>query len=116
MIQYPHTKVEDARSIPTESLYEPFVPILDRILCRRVIEKQENGLTVPDKFRQHSHKMEVLAVGDGVFVGGKVHPMPVKPGDIVLGGEYNAERFVKDGEELWILRIQYVRGVERLKK
>lgn len=94
--------------------YEPFRPILDRLLCRRLEDAEVGKIGVPDKFRQQTNKFEVLAVGDGVYIGGQFIRMPVEVGDKILAGEYNAEKFVKDGVELHIIRVQDVRGVERL--
>lgn len=113
-------QVEDSRlsqqiQAKAESQYEPFRPILDRVLIRRVEDEQKSKLGLPEKYRQQTNKGLVLEVGDGVYIGGAVLPMPVKPGDIVLFGEYNAERFEKDGEELWLVRVQMIRGVERKK-
>lgn len=113
-------KVEDTRSsritLAEVSDYEPFKPILDRVLIRRVETATTSKLDMPDKYRQQTNEGEVLEVGDGVYIGGQTLPMPVKIGDLVLFGEYNAERFMKDGVELWLVRVQNIRGVKRLKK
>lgn len=113
-------KVEDTRSIvsepfrlPTplqESLkkYEPFTPILDRVLIRRVEDAPTTKMGVPDKYRQQTNKGEILGLGELV-------KSKLGIGDLVLFGEYNAERFQKDGEELWLVREANIRGVERLK-
>lgn len=116
-------KVEDSRSYPNsingvsqavelESFlskqYAPFVPLGDRVLLRRVEDEKKSKLDLPDKYRQQSNKGEVVAVGELV--------LSLKTGDRVLFGEYSAERFDRDGEELWLVRIQFIRGVERLVK
>lgn len=122
----PTPKVEDTRSSAVANLtyignaesvsdfqqyhpnqYDPFTPILDRVLIRRVEEAQTSKLGLPDKFRQQTNKGEILGIGDLVKTN-------LKPGDRVLFGEYNAERFTKDGEELWLVREADIRGVERL--
>lgn len=120
-------KVEDSRSfsftnisgIHTEaspSKYEPFRPILDRVLIRRVEEEEKAGLGVPSKYRQQTNRGVVVAIGDFFVMGGERIDMAfyLKIGDHVLFGEYNAEKFIKDDEELWLVRIQDIRGVERL--
>lgn len=125
-------KVEDTRSIPEhidylknptgpstdagvprrykapEPQYDSFTPILDRVLIRRVEDVQKSKLGVPDKYRQHTNKGEVIGVGELVKSN-------LKRGDLVLFGEYSAERFEKDGEELWLVREANIRGVERIK-
>lgn len=93
----------------------PFRPILDRVLLRRVEpEAVEDGFTVPERYRQHSNLGEVLALGDGVVLGKEWKPLTdfVKVGDVCLYGEYTAEALEKDGETLWIVRIQDIRGVK----
>lgn len=103
------TKYPGKLSTPVLNEYEPFAPLGDRILLRRVEEAQTNKLGVPDKYRQQTNKFEVLGVGELATT--------VKPGDHVLAGEYNAERFMDDdGQELWLVRIAMVRGVRRLKE
>lgn len=116
-------KVEDSRSVPkytnpdtidlealgiTPKQYEPFTPILDRVLIRRIEDTQKSKLGVPDKYRQHTNRGVIVGIGDLVKSNLKI-------GDIVLFGEYSAERFEKDGEELWLVREANIRGVERLK-
>ena len=128
--------IEDTRSsLPPETFVAPtvFKPILDRVLVRRVQDEQVSKLGLPDKYRQQTNEGEVLSVGDFVVLGGHVVPfirantwftrfltwlgfvlptVGVQVGDRVLFGEYNAERFTQDGEELWIVRVQDIRGVK----
>jgi len=89
------------------SEYEPFTPINDRLLIRRVEDAPTSKLGLPEKYRQATNKGEILGVGELVKSNLRV-------GDRVLFGEYNAERFTKDNEELWIVREADIRGVERL--
>lgn len=103
----------------------PFRPILDRILLKLVHEDSpKDGFEVPEKFRQHTNKGEVLAIGDCVVLSGQKFPITdfVNVGDHVLFGEYCAERFASEElskqfgtEELYIVRIQDVRGTARKK-
>ena len=112
----PITPVLDLRPDRTKT-YQPFKTILDRILVRRIeTPSTVDGFEVAEKFRQHTNRGEVVAVGDWVVLGGQCHKVTefVNIGDIVLYGEYTAERQSKDDETLWIVRLQDVRGVERL--
>lgn len=105
------------RSVPPE--YEPFEPILDRILIRRIEADVAVGdLSIPEQYRQHTNRGEVVAIGDFVELGGETYPLDqfVNVGDRLLYGEYTAECFQRDGEDLWLVRIQDVRGVERVKR
>ncbi len=102
--------VEDTRTIPSGvqlNQYEPFTPILDRVLIRRLEDAPSSKLGLPDKYRQQTNKGEILGVGELVKSNLKV-------GDRCLFGEYSAEKFVKDNEELWLVREADIRGVERL--
>lgn len=98
-----------------EKQYEPFKPILDRILIKRTAEDKNmemledgsmrdkrTGFIIPAKYRQHSNIGVVLAVGDFVVMGGvKTHLSDiVKPGYRVLFGEYNAEKLKIPDEQV----------------
>ena len=113
----------------------PFRPILDRVLIKRIEpEAAPDGFEVPDKYRQHTNKGVIIAVGDGVVLGQNFVPFVeeqphlgtdeegkskyyrtnfVRVGDTCLYGEYCAEQFEKDGETFYIVRVQDIRGVER---
>lgn len=108
---------------------EPFVPILDRILLKLVRETgPKDGFEVPDKYRQMTGRGEVLAVGDIVVLSMQKFPITdfVNVGDHVLFGQYTAERILSEelakqfctesDDELYIVRIQDVRGAARKKE
>ena len=98
-----------------EKQYEPFKPILDRVLIKRVAEDKNmemledgsmrdkrTGFIIPAKYRQHSNVGVVLAVGDFVVMGGvKTNLLDIiKPGYRVLFGEYNAEKLKIPDEQV----------------
>jgi co-chaperonin GroES (HSP10) len=72
-----------------------FRPVLDRILVEE-IPLEENRIVGPGgmKLERHASYSEksdigrVLAVGDGVPMGGILMPMPYKPGMVVKCSEY----------------------------
>lgn len=97
--------------------YLPFRPLADRVLIRRIEADNtttDGGLLIPERYRQQSNKGEVVDVGQFYTTGGLVFQIPLAPGDRVLFGEYNAEKFLKDGEELLLVRFADIRGVEPL--
>lgn len=101
--------------------YEEFAPLLDRVLVRRIEAEavvEGTGFVVPERYRQHTNRGEVVAIGQFVVMGNEVIELRefVQPGDIVLYGEYSAERFLKDDDVLWLVRLQDLRGVSRLKR
>lgn len=91
-------------------------PILDRVIVRRIESpnKRESVIETPELYRQQSRWGTVVAVGTGVVLGQKYVPLTefVKVGDQVYFGEYNAEPFEADGEELVLLRLQDIRFVK----
>jgi co-chaperonin GroES (HSP10) len=120
MPEYDGYQVTDAR--PDRTIvkdYEPFKPLLDRILVKRIDEiVGDDGFIVPEKYRQHSNWGEVIAVGDTVVLGGERIPLTdfVNIGDICRYGEYCAEAYSVDDPSLFIVRLQDCRGVRRLVK
>lgn len=101
--------------------YEEFAPLLDRVLVRRIEAEavvEGTGFVVPERYRQHTNRGEVVAIGQFVVMGNEVIELRefVQPGDIVMYGEYSAERFLKDDDVLWLVRVQDLRGVSRLKR
>jgi len=92
---------------------------------------KRTGLVTAAKYRQHSNVGIVLATGQWVVMGGVQFPMSdfVRPLDKVMYGSYNAEAFPMDAkkaealcdsvginyaheENLWIVRVQDIRGRE----
>jgi co-chaperonin GroES (HSP10) len=110
-------EVTDLRPSKEVKEYSSFVPILDRILLRRLAEKEDaSGFDIPSKYREPEARGEVVAIGDGVTLGGQWHPMSefVNVGDHVLFGEHTVEKIMLDGEAFDIARLQDIRGVRRL--
>ncbi len=99
-----------------EDTHQPFKPILDRILVKRLpVDEPKDGFVVPEKHRQSSNWAEVIAVGDGVMLGHDFVNIRdfVDVGDWVKFGEYTAEAFDVNEPDVFIVRIQDVRGVRR---
>jgi chaperonin GroES len=110
------TSVAEASPEPDQKQYEPFQPLFDRVVVRRIKEApKDHSFAIPEKYRQQTNKGEVVYVGTGMYLGGAWHPIPLKPGDIVLFGEYGAEKFFMDGEELESIFVGDIRAVKRLK-
>jgi chaperonin GroES len=91
-----------------------FVPLHDRILVRRVEEREttKSGLIIPDTAKEKPQDGEVLAVGKGkVKDDGKVIPLQIKPGDRILFGKYAGTDIILDGEDYLIMREDEVLGI-----
>lgn len=91
-----------------------FVPLHDRILVRRLEEREttSGGLIIPDTAKDKPQEGEVLAVGKGkIKEDGKVLPLDVKAGDRVLFGKYAGSDITIDGDEYLIMREDEVLGI-----
>ncbi len=89
-------------------------PLYDRILVKRVEaeEKTSSGLFIPESAKEKPLEALVVAVGSGrVTKDGKVRPMSLKAGDIVLFGKYTGDEVKLDGVEHIILREEDVLAV-----
>lgn len=81
----------------------PFRPVLDRILVEE-IPVEENRIHIPgqadilrsERFLKKSDLGRVLAVGDGVPMGGILMPMPYKVGQVVKCSEYGRKYILLD--------------------
>ena len=89
-------------------------PLYDRILVKRIEEKQQmqGGLHIPDSAKEKPQEAEVMAVGQGKRLeDGKIVPLDVKAGDRVLLGKYSGSEIKLDGQELLIVREDEVLGI-----
>lgn len=90
------------------------IPLHNNVLVKRAKseEKTAGGLIIPTNATEKSREAEVLAVGPGrVTYIGKLIPVEVKPGDIVLL-EKNVRSEVKlDGEDLLLISEDDIVGV-----
>ena len=88
-------------------------PLGDKILVRQLEaeEKTKAGIIVPDSAREKPQEGEVLAVGSGKLVDGKIMPLEVKVGDKILFSKYGGDEIKIDGEELKIISESDVLGI-----
>jgi len=81
--------------------------LADRLVVRPV-EREEvtkGGIVLPDTVKEKPQEGKVIAVGPGRrSEDGKVIPMDVKVGDIVIYAKYGGTEIKVDDEELMILR------------
>ena len=96
-----------------------FRPLHDRVLVRRVDEdtKTAGGIIIPDTAKEKPQEGEVVAVGPGAKnEDGKVSPMDVKVGDIVLFGKWSGTEVKIDGKEYSIMKESDIMGISKSKK
>ncbi len=91
-----------------------FRPLHDRVLVRRVDseEKTAGGIIIPDTAKEKPMEGEVIAVGPGGRDdSGKVTPLDVQVGDIILFGKWSGTEVKIDGDELLIMKESDIMGV-----
>lgn len=89
-------------------------PLHDRVIVRRMPaeEKTAGGIIIPDTAKEKPAKGEVLAVGPGGRDdSGRVVPMEVRVGDLVLFGKWGGTEIKEDGEELVVLKETDIIGI-----
>ena len=94
-------------------------PLQDRVLIRRVEEEETTagGIIIPDTAKERPQQGLVVATGKGkVGDDGKLTPLDVAEGDVVLFGKYGGSEVTLDGEELVILREDDILAVMDRKK
>ena len=82
-------------------------PLNDRVLVKRLEseERTAGGLYIPDTAKEKPSKGEVIAVGPGKHAeDGKLIPMTVKAGDLVLFNKYAGTEVKLDGVEHLVMR------------
>jgi chaperonin GroES len=91
-----------------------FRPLHDRVVIRRLEgeEKTKGGIIIPDTVKEKPQEGEVIAVGPGAHdESGKLVPLDLKPGDIVLFGKWSGSEVKIDGQELLIMKESDITGV-----
>lgn len=86
-------------------------PLADRILIRRVEQKDElrGGIIIPDTAKEKPMEGEVVAVGPGrLSKEGKRVALDVTKGDRVLIGKYTGSEVKIGGDDYVILREEDV--------
>ena len=91
-------------------------PLQDRIVIKRLEGESvtKGGIIIPDSAKEKPIEGRVVAVGNGkVLKDGKVRPVDVKVGDVVLFGKYSGTEIKIDGEEHLMLREDDILAVTR---
>ena len=82
-----------------------FKPIGDKILVRPLAAESvsKGGIVLPDTAKEKPQQGEVLAIGEGKYVDGKLVPLSVKPGQKVIFTKYGGDEIKMNNEELKII-------------
>ena len=98
----------------TESKHIGFKPLGDRILVRRIEEKEQRkgSIIIPDSAKEKPQEAEVIEVGPGILNDkGKRVPLEVKQGQYVLIEKYGGTEIRLGEDKLLVLREDEVLGV-----
>ena len=91
-----------------------FRPLHDRVVVKRVDEesKTAGGIIIPDTAQEKPMQGKVIAVGPGARdEAGKIVPLEVKAGDLVLFGKWSGTEVKIDGQDLLIMKESDILGV-----
>jgi len=90
-------------------------PLGDRVLVKAAEEgeqKSSGGIIIPDTAKEKPMRGEIIAVGKGaVNEDGKVTPLEVKKGDVVLYGKYAGTEVKIDNVEYLIMQERDILGI-----
>ena len=95
-----------------------FRPLHDRVLIKVLDsdEKTAGGIIIPDTAKEKPQEGEVVAVGPGAKEDGKLTPMDVRVGDIVLFGKWSGTEVKIDDKEYSIMKESDIMGISKGKK
>ena len=91
-----------------------FRPLHDRVVVKRIEsdEKTAGGIIIPDTAKEKPQQGEVVAVGPGGRdEAGKLIPIDVTSGDVVLFGKWSGTEVKIDGVEYLIMKESDIMGV-----
>ncbi|MGC6530906.1 MAG: co-chaperone GroES [Candidatus Puniceispirillaceae bacterium] len=91
-----------------------FRPLHDRVVVQRTEseEKTAGGIIIPDTAKEKPMQGKVIAVGSGARdEQGKVHPLDVSEGDVVLFGKWSGTEVKLDGVDYLIMKESDIMGI-----
>ena len=91
-----------------------FRPLHDRVLVKRTDseEKTSGGIIIPDSAQEKPMEAKVMAVGSGHRAeDGKLTPLDVKKGDVVLIGNWFGTEIKMGSDDLVIVKESDIMGI-----
>ena len=91
-----------------------FRPLHDRVVVERleVEEKTASGIIIPDSAQEKPMQGKIIAAGSGSRdETGKIQPLDVKEGDVVLFGKWSGTEVKLDGKDLLIMKESDIMGI-----
>ncbi|MDD5948181.1 MAG: co-chaperone GroES [Lachnospiraceae bacterium] len=80
-------------------------PLGDRVVLRQLEaeETTKSGIVLPGQNKEKPQQAEVIAVGPGAVVDGKLEPMEVKVGDHVIYSRFVGNEIKIDDDEVMVV-------------
>jgi chaperonin GroES len=91
-----------------------FRPLHDRVVVKRIDaeEKSAGGIIIPDTAKEKPSQGEIIAVGPGGRdENGKLIPIDLKAGEVVLFGKWSGTEVKLDGIDYLIMKESDIMGV-----
>jgi chaperonin GroES len=98
----------------TKTMNQKIRPLSDRVVIepREMETKTAGGIYIPDTAdKDKPIQGTVIAVGNGKYVEGKLLPLQVKVGDVVLFGKYAGTNVKLEESEYLVMREEDIMGV-----
>ena len=88
-------------------------PLFDKVVIEEILPETttKSGIVLPTSIQEKPNLAKVVAVGTGGYFDGKIVPMQVKVGDIVLYSQYATNTFNYEGKEYKILKQSDIMAV-----
>ncbi|MBL8838447.1 MAG: co-chaperone GroES [Alphaproteobacteria bacterium] len=91
-----------------------FRPLQDRVVVKALDSetKTKGGIIIPDTAKEKPMQGKIVAAGPGTRTeDGKLQPMGVKVGDVILYGKWSGTEVKIEGEDLLIMKESDIMGV-----
>lgn len=91
-----------------------FRPLHDRVLLERIEEdsKTAGGIIIPDTAKEKPMRGKIVAIGSGARdESGKMVPLDVREGDVVLFSKWSGTEVNIDGREMLVMKESDIMGV-----
>ena len=81
------------------------VPLGDRVVLKQLVaeETTKSGIVLPGQNKEKPQQAEVVGVGPGAVVDGKLEPMDVKVGDKVIYSRFVGNEIKLDDDEVMVV-------------
>jgi chaperonin GroES len=88
-------------------------PLGPRVLVKPLSasEKTKSGIYLPESAKEKPEEGEVLEVGEGKWLEGKLVPLSVKKGDRIIFSKYGPDEIKVDDEELLIVKEEDILAI-----